>query len=316
MLHEDEIARLTSEMVDFIERHGIRFSRGDARAYYKYETRMHAGLTLPFVSPDQRSEIVRLKNLYALWNVVLDDEIDRTGARTNLDASLALLAGRSNCSLREAGTSDAATILAYLFARIPATQPRARDALRFDLWEVANGLVYEFYINTWREFATLSEYCRYSAMTASLKPYLDIDWMFSQATVDAETYKKLRLAYEHFSLALKYSSDIGTFRRELLEENNLNIVRIRAAEEGILRIDQAVAAEQYGEIARRMRSIFADVAKMADDNMSAARAILKGISALDTSSVVDTISHVIRTYTTGHDTYRDEQPCSIMDEEG
>jgi hypothetical protein len=294
MLEPSKIAALAADVADLIERCGAEFTRGDPRSYFAHLSRVNSGLTLSIVPQDQRVAAISLKNLYVLWNILVDDDIDRKGTRTNLDASLLALVDRSSLQRANfAASPSALNVLARMFADFPAGKTEEIEAFCFDLWEVASGFVYEHCINEWPRIATAHEYEKYSVITATVKTHLDIDWMFLRSAPSIETYKKLRLAYDHFSRAIKYSSDIGSLRRDLLEENNLSIVRIGAVEDGILGLEEIVREEDYGRVAGELHNVVVRIERMVESSVREGRAVFAEVSEIDVSSVVEALSAVV-----------------------
>jgi hypothetical protein len=298
-----DVGRLAQIVVDMIQRHGISFVRGEPRDYFTRLSRVNAGLTLPVVAPADLPEVVLLKNLYVLWNFIMDDEMDREGTRTNLDASIGFLLGDASAERAE---SDAVKVLTSIFSRLPNRRPDDEAALRFDLWEVVHGLNYEYYINRSARLANSLEYGKYSTMTASVKVLLDVDCMACPRPIGHEPYSKLRLAYEHLTLAIKYSSDVGTLRRELTEEKNLNAVRIRAAEEHLLDLAYSVSSpEEYESVLGRVRPVMDEVRNIAKRHFDAALRLLSSVPSVDSTLVLQTVASLIQPYNAGEDPFFD-----------
>src|SRR5262249_11107996 len=162
------------------------------------------------------------------WNIIVDDEMDRDGKKRELDNSAHVLVARSLGTLAETSDSSAARVLAHVLLSLPDTSEERRWAIELDWWELVTAFNYEYYSNRSRRLANSAEYRRYSTMTISVKMHLDIDLAFSDVDLNDDVYRKLRVAYDHLSQAIKYASDIGSLRRELVDEDNLNVVRIVA----------------------------------------------------------------------------------------
>jgi hypothetical protein len=277
---DDEIARLADDVTSLIEDTRLRFERGEPRRYFSLVTKVNLGWTLPIVAPSDILRSTSVKNLCVLWNIIVDDEIDRSGTRKNLDDSLLLLLSRTTNVALPASTSPAEAVLRRLFALIPSVDARRVEAFHQSLWELMNGFAYEHAINAQPRLATSSEYSRYSTMTASIKSHLDIDWMFAATPPPATVYRRLRTAYDHLSLALKYSSDIGTLRRELREEQNLNLVTLAAAEAGLIELDGTSKIDENQLGTKEVGEIMNDVAQLAATNLASARSIVAGLARL------------------------------------
>jgi hypothetical protein len=145
-------------------------------------------------------------------------------------------------------------------------------------------------------------------MTASVKVHLDVDCLFASASPSDTEYARLRQAYDHLTLAIKYASDIGSLRRELLEENNLNSVRILAAEAGVWPLSRLVGSDDECDGAlRSMSPMVEEVKRLAEAHLEKAREISRGVPAIDTSRVLDTVSKIVRPYARGEDPFFESQ---------
>jgi hypothetical protein len=143
----------------------IRFLRGEPVSYCHHLAQVKDAVTLPLVAPDHRRDAVFMKVLYGIWNLVVDDEIDRDGTSAALDASLAFLMAMPPQLLQ---CSDPIRTILDRMAKITPTGRISRsDPVEFDLWEVAHGLCYELLINRHPARATPFEYLRYSTMRFS-----------------------------------------------------------------------------------------------------------------------------------------------------
>lgn len=308
MSSEPDIAGFASEIASFIAEQGVRFDRGEPLRYFSHISRISLGLTLPMIAPHDVARVIAIKNLCTLWNIIVDDEIDRLRTRHNLDSSMRMvLAQASGSPLVDPG-SEAARTLGRMFALLPGDREQEREALYFDLLELMNGFGYEYNINRLPKLASSVDYCRYSTMTASIKTHLDIDWMFASAPLPRESYAKLRAAYDHLSMAIKFSSDIGTLRREILEEENLNLVRIMAAESGIIDLSVKISEERYGIETDAMRGVVAEIARMASTNLASARSILSGLVEVDARPIIETVEAIVRPYLAGQDPFFAAKP--------
>ena len=181
--------------------------------------------------------VVLLKNVYALWNCTVDDEIDREARRDELERERA---AAGDVQLRQApSTAEEARRRCCRSSspRIPVDRGGGEEFVPLpDLLEVIHGFRYEHLINRSPRLANSVEYGRYGAtMTASFKVHLDIDMARSVARRSAPgPTETLRIAYDLFSTALEVRlRRIGSLRRELADEDNLNSVRIHALEHGI-----------------------------------------------------------------------------------
>ncbi|WP_257445869.1 terpene synthase family protein [Archangium lipolyticum] len=236
MLSPTEISASADAVARFIEKNGIKFERGNPVTFFNRLGQVHVDLTLPVVSKEHEETVLLLKNYCGLWTALVDDEMDLHGSRTELDATIQLLVDCSQGKTPPAeSTSSAVRTLKEVLTKLPTDPAKAqlREAFYFDLWVMVNGFVYEDCINNKATLvANSTEYARYSALTASLKHYLDLDYLFSKEEPDPAAYRLMRKGYDHLALAIKFASDIGSIRRELKNEYNLNLVTILGMEEG------------------------------------------------------------------------------------
>jgi hypothetical protein len=299
MLSPSEVTSVADEVARFIESHGVKFERGNPSQYFVQLGHLSAGFTLPLVPQAQLARVVLLKNLNNLWNILVDDEMDREGGRSQLDASMrALLDYRQGKSGNTQGSS-AAQVLEEMLAKLPTDPSRARqrEAFLFDLWEVMTGFSYEYCINKALGVANSVEYGKYSTITASIKHFLDLDCLFASEVLEDSVYRQLRVGYEHFGLAIKFASDIGTLKRELVEEDNLNLVRILALESGIPEAARKLRSEaEYEALLPRLEPVCGRVRQLANHHLDSAREALARVPGVDTASVVKTVSGLVESY--------------------
>jgi hypothetical protein len=290
---------VTNRIVRFIEANEIKFVRGKPQEYFEQLTRMHVGLTLPIVAPDKLTTVVLLKNLYSLWNFVVDDELDRDGRTHSLDATMQLVLHRSRGETPPPGLVSGVTRAFDDILQALPTEPgkaRMRDMFYMDLWPLMTGFKYEYCINQMPEAANSLEYCMFTPLVAGISHYLDLDCLFAASELPPAVYGRLRGAYAHIGQAFKLSSDIGTLKRELLEEDNLNLVRIKAREAGVSGIERKLSGEKELEALRPTLQPFIDqVRQKATEHLEAARSEL-GATSLDTQRLVGTVSMIVQGY--------------------
>jgi hypothetical protein len=299
----EEEARFIAE---FITSKNIELGRGDGNvlAFFNELGNWHYLFTLESAR-EHAGILVRLKNLYGLWNALVDDEIDQRGTRHQLDASMQLLLSRTGQGV-PAPEKDCPAVhaLRELFTQLDATRPPNREhmleAFHFDLWDLMNGFGYEYSINKLARLANSEEYSKYSTMTASIKQYLDLDCIYAAQYPSAADYRHLRVGYEHLGRAIKFASDIGTLKRELKDEDNFNLVRILALESGLTTIEQRVESdEQYEALMNQdaLKQAVQEVRKRAETELNAARSHLEQATAVDTRMVLKGVTRFIDKYT-------------------
>jgi len=294
-LDEAELSWIAQESDALLRLNGIRFLRGEPFEYFYRLARLNDAMTLPIVAPSRRRDAVFLKILYAIWNITVDDELDRVGTSAGLDASLAfLMATPAERATLEGG---ACAVLRRIAEVAPCCCLSRSEPVGFDLWEVAHGFCYEFLINRNPAQATHFEYRRYSAMTASIKIMLDFDCLCAARPLDVSEYRILRRAYDELSSAIKLASDVGTLRREVYEENNMSYLRILAEE----RTDSGESPKNAVMTgALRFRE---EVVQMAWGHLGIARELSAAIRGIDLSGVLGAVAGIVEIYASGVDPF-------------
>ena len=85
-MNPDIFEEILNDTVKFIESNSIQFRRGDVAQYFKFLTKVNFNLTLPiFQDNGLLIKAVYLKNLFVLWNIIVDDEIDMDKKNDNLE---------------------------------------------------------------------------------------------------------------------------------------------------------------------------------------------------------------------------------------
>lgn len=282
----ESIAR---EAAALVEEASLPFQRGEPLGFLRKMTQLGRALTLPIVPVERARTAILLKVLYSLWNVLVDDEIDRQGTAAELDASMAYLSGRGEAS------SGASAVLERMARLVPAGRISRLDALGFDLWEVASGLGYELFINRNPGLATPFEYRRYSTVTASMKVDLDIDCLLAASPPRQPVYRMLREAYDELGAAVKLAGDIGTARREVHDEDNMSLLRILAGQ-----ADRGAAAEEVLAAALRHRG---EVEALARAHLRRAVELFSSVPEMDPGAVVHTVERIVEVYASGVDPF-------------
>jgi hypothetical protein len=296
------IGAVAKRTADLVKDNGISFDRGDAHRFFTKLGYLHAQFTLPLVPREHVDTVIHLKNLYGLWNSVVDDEIDQRGGREQLDASLQLLLNLTRGEPSSARDCDAVRILAELFRVLQETRPykeRTLEALHFDLWDLMNGFSYEYCITKYARVANSVEYAKYSTMTASIKHYLDFDCLYLAENLSASDYRHLRVGYEHLALAIKFASDIGSLGRELKNEDNFNLVRVLALESGVAGIERRVQSDaEYEALMNQedLKGVIQKVREASQEKLEAARAALALAPSVDTRMVLKGATDFINIY--------------------
>lgn len=216
MLSKTEISHIVERTLKELDSIDIEFRRGNPEKYFENITQINLGLTIPNDDLELLVEAIYLKNLYVLWNILVDDESD-------IDKTNNLL----NISLNQISSLKSPELSFCLIPKIlkPFEKSKFHSLLRFDLLNIINGFFYEHQINTINGLSSIEEYLDYSTMTATIKHYLDIDYGLFKLE-NLHNYNSLRIGYHYYSIALKLASDIGTYHREKQYENSLNSIAI------------------------------------------------------------------------------------------
>lgn len=297
LISEGDLETIAREAAEVLREARVTFHRGRPFDFALKLAHLNAALTSPLVPARHVRVAISLKVLYVLWNVVVDDEIDRDNTTRGIDASIAfLLTEGANDEVDHAGASR---LLACMAALVPAGRIRRSEALGFDLLEVIQGLNFERFVSSNVVLATEFEYRRYGTMTASLKVLLDIDCLFVDPPLDGPSYAVLREVYDELTCAIKLASDIGTLRREVHEENSTNLLRILAssARQGSGEsqgVDQTMAAAmQYRE----------QVAGEASAHVRRARTLLARVPRLEMRRFLGAVEKIVEVYASGVDPF-------------
>jgi len=302
MTSPPEFTAATDAVVQFITENGLKFERGDPKRFFTTMSQVNAGLTLPIVQ-EHLSTLIELKNFYSLWNFLVDDEIDRERRSEHLDTSILVLLHHSRGESGPAPTrsSSVAKALDIILSRLPTSPDKAqyREMLYFDLWTLICGFKYEWCINQNPAVANSLEYRKYTTLVGSVLQYLDLDCLFATHPPSAAAYRKLREAYDHLGRALKFSSDIGSLKREVMNEGqNLNLGLVRAAEAGLAIGETPGEGEQKFEAIRsKLHLILEGVRKEATGYLASAQKPLDSISGeVNSQRLMMTVTAMVEQY--------------------
>lgn len=290
-----DIEAMALEVSSLIREGGISFQRGEPLAYVRKLARLNSALTLPIVPSERHKSAVLAKVLYATWNIVVDDEMDRTKTTHGLDDAIAFLLGRRD-------TRSGPNALLWRLAELtPGGSIRREEPLGIDLWEVVQGLNYEWFLNHSPEMGISTEYRRHSTMTASLKVLLDVDCLFSRSVLEPSAYRALREAYDEMTCAVKLAGDVGTLHREVHEEDNVNLLRI-LARSGDAGGSTGGSPDEQMASALRFKE---EVSAWSRGHMKRATEYLCGIGSLDATGVLAAVGRIVEVYLSGVDPFFD-----------
>lgn len=288
---ESLLEAASRKVVDFVEQNGVVFKRGDVHKYFLRISKVNLGLSLPQLPKEVTLEALVLKNFYALWNILVDDEIDGEGKSTLLEDSISLV-------VTGIGSSSAAKLLELILA--VARDTDAAESMRFDILNICQGFAYEKFINGHEHVATIPEYQHYSTLTASLNIIYNIDLSYLNSS-DISHINHIRALYFHLGKAVKYSSDIGSLEREINTEKNLNLTLLKFAElKGIGKKEQIFSEAQA--IPEELQQAIKYVKDLAQAELNEAEAAL---TKLDNSysMIYQAASSMVKGYWVGADIF-------------
>lgn len=268
-------------ILQLIEDLNIDFERGDPVKYFSSLSKLFMGLTLPFVKNSEKA--IYLKNVFTLWNTVIDDAIDRHRSRLELDSSINFLIS---------GTEETEAKSVPLLKIMLKDMGRYLEIAKQDLLELLVGLNAEFLMNQNMQFATLSLYTNQSTNTTSIHYLLDTDLALSKSELSTEELSNLRAAYRQFAIAIKYSSDLGSFEREFTNEQNLNYLLIKLIQEGDFSATELFSVS-LDQVKSKAEPYFEELRELVRTKFQKGLALLNKVSTLETSSFSKAISGII-----------------------
>lgn len=297
MIRDEIINKLVEQTSHYIRENKVSLSR-DSKEFVTSITNINFNLTLPILKKDILENAIFIKNLYALWNALIDDEMDTKKTKRYLDKSnyfLSLLE-KDGLEAKSQHKSDPSTTLIYDIFSLIGNKTRS-DAIVFEFREVINGFYYEHFINHNPSLATALEYSHYSAVTAGPKIYLDIDIALSDKKILVSDYKNLRLGLDYISRGIKYASDVSGLHRELTVEKSLNIVSIKALESQVLDLNTlGNSAYSFDKIIEILKPFIRETTDEAYVFYDQGEKFLKKVTGLDIAMLADSLKKVIDTY--------------------
>lgn len=280
-----------NETLKILEKYNISFKRGNPEDYFNLISRVSYGLTLPTVPERFINSAIILKNIYTLWNIWVDDEIDNGEGNSNLLLSIKTLNERKykvNVDLM----SELINPFQEEFLRIRAS---------LDLAEIMNGFLYEYYINETHLFSTY-EYGELSTKTASINYYLDVDILFSNSKSSWTKLPILREAYSIFGKSIKYASDIGSLEREVRNELNLNSVIIHALENSYISLDDIYSTQNYSTLLVKLSDSITFVKNLSSKNLDKGMVLINKLD-VDVNVFKSTVKSIVSTYLSQKDPF-------------
>jgi hypothetical protein len=300
MSNEEIITNCTTKTVEIIMKNKIQFRRGDPYKYFYNISCVNYNLTLPICDKNNLSDAIILKNMCSLWTLIIDDFIDQDHSISELISSTLLLHGCNTDPIQ----SITQIILQEMLE--PFKGNKLYDINWVDVKDILDGFYYENLINTYPNLSSSEEYKYYGtkAMIGDMRYYLNTDMLFSDnINLNSTEYSLLRLAYYHLSIALKYSSDIGSLNRELYEEKNLNIIIIKAIEENLLDINKFKSISNSESIINQLLPIINNVKVEISNQMNTVNKLLQMLPNIDISRFLTQVNQIIDNYNNSIDEF-------------
>lgn len=284
------IQEATKLSLEYLTANNIAFTRGDPQRFFGKVSQLHLGLSLLPTGKTITAEQIHQKNMFALWNLLVDDPIDNNGDNTALLKSISVFTGSDSTAFPPAQA---------LLAPFSNTEYRTHTVM--DLGEISMGFYYEYLINQDVTQASFNDYLIFSTQTISLLYYLDLDYASAASKEFAADYPALREAYKTFSIAIKLASDIGSFDREIETEKNLNSILILAIEEGVLTHENVFSDPEALKNNPAIQEIVERVKTMAYEKYEEAVALLAPVTSVDTTMLKLSLKQLIDAYAGGVD---------------
>lgn len=295
LLTSNDYRDLAIRVRSLVEDNDIAFHRGDVVRLFTMLGPLHEGLSVCALNREARLCSTYIKHLVSLWNVTVDDDIDRCASAAEIGCSVRYLTRLldGGCVATKRHGSAAEVVLSAAFAELEKFAPLDRwRHVVFDIFKQAIGFEYEWFANHYG-MASSVEYSVLSTLTTDISVYIDIDFIVEGDVMRDAAYSNLRSACLEFSRAIKYASDIGSFDREVLEEENHNFITICAHE-----MSCSVSSD---DVEGRNAMLKANVIRLAHEHVASGKKWLHGIShsRYDASSLLKTIDGVVATYLGG-----------------
>lgn len=221
----------------YVEAHSIPFRRGNPKEFAAWMVNVYTLFRLPPVLPS--ADVVKVKCLYGLWNVVIDDRIDydhegREDLVDTINVIQEFFSGTQMHSETASGQIMKDFLDGFLALPMGPNSDIAKEFLFLDLLRTTNAFDYERIALSIRGVVTLSEFMEFSTSTVDVRCILDIDLALLQERIHPITIGKLRDVYKILGTAFRLFNDVATFEREFSSENSLNSVILNGIEKEIL----------------------------------------------------------------------------------
>jgi len=286
-----------------------KLDRVDLVNYFRLISKVNTGFTLPvFESQAELEEIVFLKNLFALWIIVVDDELDRGKGRVGLDSSTLVLMrhGLEFGNLPVVDEPFAATVLKALLKSLEDRPGRSMffDAFCFDVRDMIHGFEYSSLLRPHASLglSSVKEYVKYSSMTVGIKQFLDMDAIFFRQLISAKEYRLIRDAYDCIAHAIRYANDAAGLKRDLEDEAALDVIQLMAIEGEKLsagwRLEGQVDYQAlHGELLPFVLSPFVrHTYGLARQSLDEAKILLSQVTSLETSGIWNTADSLVKNF--------------------
>ncbi|MEX1369100.1 MAG: hypothetical protein AB1Z98_38590, partial [Nannocystaceae bacterium] len=196
MLEDVERVEVSTRVMELMARHDVPFQRGDVVDFFGVLGPFLERFTVSPLDHPAGLQSARIKYIFTIWNVVVDDDIDRVGSASELLRSLTFLShvARVDDHLQWIPSTPAQWLLHAVFLELLDVAPwESWRHLVFDVYKHAMGFYYEWMANHYG-LPNSAEYAVFSTLTTDLSVYVDIDRVVSGDDVRDVEYARLRSA--------------------------------------------------------------------------------------------------------------------------
>ncbi len=210
--------------------------------------------TLPCIAPEFFAHVCQTKTLSIMLCVLLDDVADQRGRETQLEVLLKIVDGEplpdlSICTAEERRYAEITARLAEIYlARVRSYPcfPTFDRLLRYDQFQYFNTMRYSQMLNRNLWLLNPIEHDLYQPHNMDMMSFATIDLMCSP-DFPIEELGRLREAIWHLQCMARVGNLLGTWRREIRQQDFTSGVFARAVVEGDLSVGQ-LRPDNYGEI--------------------------------------------------------------------
>jgi hypothetical protein len=209
----DEVVAATARAVNSL---AFQSARGPLHRLLPTFSAINYGLTLRPLVDQRLQDNVVAKNVYVLWNITVDDAIDRQGSLRELDQSWRALLGEDAAS----SIGVAGGLLRRLLAQAGGFDGDSTPLI-VALTEIMAAMRFEHACRDHPALAGAERLVRHSVTTLGLEVHLAIDLLAARPVLDDARVRLTSRVYRELSAAMRYASDVGGLQRER-DEGALN----------------------------------------------------------------------------------------------